>query len=92
MSQLIEPSSQERSEWPDATREYVEGLEARLGDNYYITLWRKTDNVLEWDFHVAFFRDDAERCVANLKKQGVRQFGTHYYGAKVPELSDGSEA
>jgi hypothetical protein len=27
---MIEPSNTERAEWPDTTRDYVEGLEAKL--------------------------------------------------------------
>ena len=29
---MIEPSAAERSEWPDATRAYVEALETRLDE------------------------------------------------------------
>lgn len=53
----------------------------------YITMWRKTDDVLDWDFHVSESRADAEQVVRNITRQGVHQYSTRQLGDKVEDLS-----
>ena len=52
-----------------------------------ITLWRKVDDVFEWDFHISITLGDAETVVKNLKDQGVKQYTTYPIGDSVVELS-----
>jgi len=53
----------------------------------YITLWRKVDEVLEWDFHTSLDIETARRVVKNLQGQGVKQYSTFPIGERVNELS-----
>ena len=54
-----------------------------------ITVWRKVDSVLDWDFHVSEDATDAARVVENLKKQGVHQYRSYPLGENIAELSSG---
>ena len=55
----------------------------------YIICWRKIppEHVLDWDHYVAFSLDEARTTVANLGKQGVKQYYTAPLGDRIPELS-----
>lgn len=53
----------------------------------FITTWRKTDKVLEWDHYVSETEKDATRVVDNIKAQGVHQFHTFKLGEQIPALS-----
>lgn len=53
----------------------------------YITVWRKVDEVFEWDFHTSMGIEEARRVFNNLKDQGVKQCSTFPIGARVDELS-----
>jgi len=48
--------------------------------NRFITTWRKTEQVLEWDYHISQDLAEAERVVENIKQRGVIQFYTYPIG------------
>ena len=54
----------------------------------YITTWRKpTPDFLEFEHFFSESLSEAEAVVANIKKQGVRQFGTYKLGDLVLDLT-----
>jgi hypothetical protein len=53
----------------------------------YITVWRKPENVLEWDFYTSENLDEAELVVEKLKKRKTIQYYTYPISDKVSELS-----
>ena len=53
----------------------------------HITVWRKVESVLDWDFLFTETHEDAARVVNNLKAGGVHQFSTYSLGPKVDDLS-----
>lgn len=53
----------------------------------HITLWRKLDNPIDWDFYVSEDMQEAEDVVANLVKQGIKRFTTFPIGDRVADLS-----
>ena len=58
----------------------------------YIITWRKTaemGSIFDWDHYVAFSLDEAEKTVANIKKQGVVQYYTSPLGDTIDNLSCG---
>lgn len=54
-------------------------------DSKYIVLYTR-DN-FDWNFYVALSLEDAKRTVANLTKQGVTRYSTHYIGDRIVDLS-----
>jgi len=53
----------------------------------FITIWRKTENILEWDFFTSRDLAQAEQVVSNLLAQGVKQYSTYPIGERVTNLS-----
>ncbi|MBB4856978.1 hypothetical protein HNO88_000275 [Novosphingobium chloroacetimidivorans] len=53
----------------------------------YITLWRKPDAVLDWEFHVSENDHELQQVVGNLRKRPIKQGTTYVLGKEVPELS-----
>jgi hypothetical protein len=53
----------------------------------YITLWRKPDSPIDWDFYVSEDRREADAVIRNLVGQKVRQASTYELGPVVAEMS-----
>lgn len=53
----------------------------------YITVWRKPDDVLNWDFHFSEDGNEVETVVANLIKRGVKQYSTHPISGRLAALT-----
>lgn len=58
-----------------------------MSRNRHITIWRKIDNPIDWDFYVSEDMQEAQDAVANLVKQGVKKFTTFPIGDRVVDLS-----
>jgi len=67
---------------PPASASQVKAAQQR-----YITLWRKPNNALEWDFYVSEDRSEAEQAHRNLREQGVRDAATYPLGDQEASLS-----
>jgi len=55
----------------------------------YITVWRKRDKPLEWDFHISEDYREAAHVHSNLVDQDVQQGSTYELGPDQPELGIG---
>ena len=54
-----------------------------------MTVWRKRppNNILDWDFHISEDITEAKQTVENLKRRGIKQYGTYPIAKQVNDLS-----
>ena len=52
----------------------------------FVTLWRKPDSPIDWDFYVSEDEREASTVVANLRKRKVWQASTYHLGPVCENL------
>lgn len=55
--------------------------------NRFITLWRRPDSPIDWEFHVSETEREASEVLGNLTKRGVKKATTYRLGEAMPSLS-----
>ena len=66
-----------------------QALEEAAKPTAWITNWRKPPpDILEWDHYVSHSEREVKELLANLKRQGVKQFHTWPLGTIIDEWSD----
>ena len=53
----------------------------------FITLWRRADSPIDWDFYVSESEAEAGEVMDNLAKQKIPKATTYRLGEVVPSLS-----
>lgn len=52
----------------------------------YVTTWRKSGSILDWDSHVSESAQEADRVVADIRERGELQYRTYALGGNPPVL------
>lgn len=53
----------------------------------FITIWRKKEAPMDWDFYISESRRETEGVFRNVTHQGHSLIATYQLGAKVNDLS-----